>query len=284
MLFTKPKDIRYVDMAIWIDNNMYREDVDDNQLFEYLWHLALMLARKNKYFNKASYYEDFAVYFATDLFFRIKNPKQFDDNSKMTKIKSILNYMKSTIYPRKVSFEQQYYSQIVTPSIDDEDVQYDVQYSFADRLSESVDELARVEFNTCLKDINKTVKQYLKTIPYYSDKVTWYNIYLSCMLTIINSITITKREYDRIAALKYKDMSDAIEKVWKNQMDDIILFHLDDSMSNYIKVLVKRIQKLIAQDLSSCLNSYIPSVSGMSYLALSEINNISKQEWGENEN
>ena len=36
MLYTKPKDITYTGMAIWLDHNMYKEDVDENKMFEYL--------------------------------------------------------------------------------------------------------------------------------------------------------------------------------------------------------------------------------------------------------
>jgi hypothetical protein len=131
-----------------------------------------MLARKGRYFNKAQYYEDFATFLATQLFFRIKNPKQFDDNSKMNKIKSILNYIKAIIYSRKIVFEQEYYSQIISqPLSEDDAVEYDVEYSFADRISESVDELSRVEFDLCLHDIVKTIRNFLVRIPYRKDKI-----------------------------------------------------------------------------------------------------------------
>jgi len=130
-----------------------------------------MLARKGKYFNKSQYYDDFATYLATQVFFRIKNPKQFDDTQRMKKIKSILNYLKSILYPRKVSFEQEYYSQILTQPEDDEDVVYDTAYSFSNMISESVDEISKVEFTACLHDITKTFKTFLKRIPYYQDKV-----------------------------------------------------------------------------------------------------------------
>lgn len=129
-----------------------------------------MLARKGKFFNKAQYYDDFAAYLATQLYFRITNPKQFDENSKVQKIKSVLNYIKATIYPMKVNFEQEHYSQTVSAPIEEDDIEFDVQYSFSDILSESVDELSKVEFDLCLGNIDKTIKNFLQRIPYYSDK------------------------------------------------------------------------------------------------------------------
>ena len=126
-----------------------------------------MLARKGNFFKKSSYYEDFAVYMATMLFFRIKNPKQFEDPPKLKKIKSILNYIKKTIYPRKVDFEQEFYSQVISTP-DEEDTSIDTQYTFADRISESVDEISRVEFTACLEGICKTIRKFLEKRVHYS--------------------------------------------------------------------------------------------------------------------
>jgi hypothetical protein len=64
-------------MAIWIDENAYKEDCDDNTLYMYLSFLIEMLAKVNKYFNNEKDYEDFALTYATNIFYRYKNPKQF---------------------------------------------------------------------------------------------------------------------------------------------------------------------------------------------------------------
>ena len=110
----KPK-IKYTDMAIYIDTHVYTDDCDDDKVFLYLYYLSLMLSYKNKLFKRQEYYEDFAFTFAEDMFFRLKNPKQEmlkeDGTPKMEKLTSILNYMKRTIYGRKVNYEQQKYSQ-----------------------------------------------------------------------------------------------------------------------------------------------------------------------------
>ena len=284
MLYKKPKDVRYVDMAIWCDENMYKEDVDENQLFEYLWHLSLMLARKGRYFSKAQYYEDFATYVATSLFLRIKNTKQFDNTFKMQKIKSILNFLKSIIHYKKIDFEQEYYSQVISQPLPEDDVvEYDVEYSFADRISESVDELSRVEFDLCLHDIVKTIRNFLVRIPYRKDKIVWQNIYISCLLTLLNKIVIDSRDLVKIQNLKYKDIIDSMQDIWANQ-SEVILYHLDDNMENYIRILVREIQHVVANDLSTYLRTYIPSNSGMQYIALSEINNKSRYDWGDNIN
>jgi hypothetical protein len=90
---------------------VYREDLsedEDKLIFEYLYHLIEMLAYKAKFFSRYQYYEDFALYAASDIFIRLKNPKQFEydgnGNPKLKKIKSILNYIKAVLYAKKVDF------------------------------------------------------------------------------------------------------------------------------------------------------------------------------------
>ena len=36
-LYSKPKGMKYVDLAIWIDNNFYEPDCDRNKAFEYMY-------------------------------------------------------------------------------------------------------------------------------------------------------------------------------------------------------------------------------------------------------
>ena len=42
MIYTKPKDMRFVDMVIWVDKNMYKDDCDDEKLYEYLYLIISM--------------------------------------------------------------------------------------------------------------------------------------------------------------------------------------------------------------------------------------------------
>lgn len=50
-------------------------------------------------------------------------------------------------------------------------------------------------------------------------------------------------------------------------------------MEQYIKVLVREIEHVIANDLSSYLHTYVPTTSGMKYLAMSELNNKATYEF-----
>ena len=265
MVFIKPPDVRYVDMCIWVDENAYKKDCDVNKLFEYLYFLALMLAHKAKYFTKNKDYEDFAVYMASRTYFRLTNHKQFevDDSGdpKQNKIKSVLNYMKSILYPCKVDFQQQYYAQTVVTS---DDTNYDSEYSFEDKLHESLDEISIKEFEVCLNSIVDSCRSFISQIPYKVETATWQNIYLSVMLTFLNSITMPNSCVDK-----------PIEECAEIE-DCVILFHLPDTFRDYIIVLVRKMRHKIASDLSYVFHTYIPS-KGIDAVTLYALNGATKK-------
>jgi len=257
MLYTyyvKPK-VRYVDMAIWIDENAYLPNCDDNKLFEYLYHLVYMLAVKNRYFNSYDLYDSFAIYVATTAYFRLKNKKQFelDENNepKQVRIKSILNYLKQILAFRKISFQQTEYAQCLTPK------EKEIPYSnFNYILQQSCDDLRYVEFDVYLDDIAKTIKWVIKDIPYKKDIVVWNNIYLSCLLTYLDQITVSTKNFYRLENSKKDEQYDdkILFRVYKEQAEqEPILFHLDNTFSDYIKILVKEIKDEISLDLTSIL-------------------------------
>lgn len=275
MIFVKPNDVRYVDMCIWCDENAYKDDCDDEKLYQYLYFIAIMLAHKSNYFNKTKDYEDFALYMASQTFYRLRNPKQSqldaDGNPKMARIKSVLNYMKSTLYPRKVDFQQQYYAQT---QICVEDVDYDSAYSFSDKLEDTVDALTLIEFESCLHDIVKTVKFFLNKIPYKKDTSEWRNIYMSCLLTFLNSVTLSNADIARIKSYSKNTSNKYFSLIedYNRQANDVVLFHLDEKLRDYILVLVREIKRAVAADLSSSAGTHVPSRQSMTIIAISNIN------------
>ena len=59
-------------------------------------------------------------------------------------------------------------------------------------------QLLKVEVESYLLKINKTIKQFLQYSPYYNDKVMMHNIYISCMLTLLNQITLSNTNKKRM--------------------------------------------------------------------------------------
>lgn len=274
MLYKKPKGVKYTDMAIYIDTHIYTDDYDEDLVFVYLYHLAYMLARQNQWFKRADYYENYSVYTATRVFMRLTNPKQYiileNGEPKMSKIKSCLNYMKIIAYPCKVDFEQQEYGQTLIETDDDE---YSIQYTFSAQLSDSIDKMNLVEFKYCLGDIIETARNYIGKIPYRTQSKKWENIYLSCLLTYLNSITLKNREIKRIQNLKIqRNAIYKLDNLYAEEVqDDVILYHLKPNMHDYIFVLTNGMRRAMANDLCNLLHTYIPSTSGMKNIIFNEL-------------
>ena len=269
--YKKPSNVSYTQMCIWIDNNVYNKDCDENLVFEYLYHITRMLAYKRRFFEKAEYYDDFAIYAATRIFMRLKDKRQFEDDSKLTKIKSVLNYAKNILYPTKIAFENDAYAQnyIKTGKED-----YYPNLDFHSSLTNSINNLRVVDFSFCLDNIVKTIKSFVYSLP-YSSKIEIQNIYISCILSLLNSVVLSNKNKEKLNKLKELEklkMSN-IDRLYKKERDScVILYHLDISKKSYITVIVNELRHLIAEDLSNILNEDIESESNMKSLLMSSIN------------
>lgn len=252
MIYRKPNGVKYTDMCIYIDNNVYKDSFDESLVFQYLYHIVHMLAVQNKLFNRNQYYEDFAIFGATRIYLRLTNKKQFEldeeGNPKLKTIRSVLNYAKNVLYHLKVDFEQSNYYQIGTK---DELVEF-AGYSFNNILHKSIDSLEVCEFDIMISDISKTCRSFLTTIPYKCDTVEWMNIYVSVMLTLLNEITLSKKSKERIkhltstTRLKDKHINDAYKDACSNST---VLFRIDESIRSYITVLSRQLKHLIGNEL-----------------------------------
>ena len=251
MMYKKPKDISYTDMCIYIDTHIY-DDYDEQTVFEYLYHIMRMLATKHGYFKTTKDYEDFALYGASSLFMRLTMKKD------LPRIKSVLNYAKRVIYPLKVDFQKSAYSQTVS----EESYHEELNYNFNTIISKTLTSLDLSDFGLTMMDVGVTCKKFLSTIPYNRDSSEWMNIYVSVMLTFLNSVTLRNRSKDRLAHLDETHYLKEyhVDNFYEDERnDDPILFHLPSHMSNYISVLSRQLRSIIARDLSDILHTKVHS-------------------------
>lgn len=282
MIFQFPAGTTYAGMASYVDRHAYRTELtpfQEGRIYEDLYFLYHMLAVKGKLFRDFADYDDFSLYAATETFLRYKNPKQFELNEsgepRLEKIKSCLNYVKGTLYPYKVRYEQTYFSRASdkVESLDEYDET--TEYSFRRSLETSVDELARVEFDTCLGTLCEVSYAFIKATPYGSDRIEFKNVYISCLLTFLNSITLSYRGKKRIEEAKrdiYRS-PEIIENIYKEELaDPVILYHLEPSMKDYIYVLTKEMKHTMAVSLTHRFLADIPVSSVLSGYTMGELN------------
>lgn len=263
MTYEYPQDITYTEMAIWIDEHAYQDNLDETILYEYLYHLSHMLAGQHSLFRTAQEYDQFSLYSASRVFQRLMNVKQYEydesNKPKMKQIKSILNYLKKVIYPYKIDFEIE-----INSSDKDVDVIPTGIFNLGSHMIESASLFDKLEFSIALDSIAQIVKSHLSKIPCRKNSSEWDNIYLSCMLTLLDSVTLSNRTLENYENSKRVNVDVFLDQSYLElRYQKPILYHLPDSMSNYIRVLVNELRHVIAAEVSWKSNCYIPSDATM---------------------
>ena len=224
------------------------------------------LSVKAKLFKNWNDYDAFALEYSFKLYYRLISKKQYlpdKDPNKLKKIKSILNYIKKTIHPAKVDYQQQAFSQQFDPVLH-QDLVKSVRESCALQCSNQMKPILRIDFEYYLKKIVNTIKYCIKETPYSSDPVMSHKLYMSCLMTLTNQTTLNNYNKTRFSnRLKNGyNVDDFINHIYQDEIkNSIVLFHLDDNMKNYVMTLVKVIRKLIVHELKSLIGSSEPSDS-----------------------
>ena len=256
MIFKKPKDVRYVDMAKYIDENAYSDGRDEALIYEYVFHLSRMLARKRKLFLKADELDDFSLYVSSYIMYRYKNKKQYvfeNGEPKMTKLNHILSYIKAVVYKLSIRYKEETYA---SKSHKAEEIDLSNIHNFRDALLNSSCKTHTADFDLYINDIPRTIMEYLKKTPYSGIELK--NIYISCVMTIMSWMTLSIKNEERVKKLsKYaKSLDELLYTLYENERNSgVILYELDDSMRDYIKVLCNRIRNIIIGDLNYLLTS-----------------------------
>lgn len=286
MLYNKPKKVSYTQMCMWVDDNAYRDDCDVEKMFEYIYHICKMLAYKQRYFEKAQYYEDFGIFSASKIFMRYRHEGQFElDESgapKLNRVKSVLNYAKRVLYPYKVQFEQEFYAQNanVLPDAD-----FTCDMDFHSVMMESVDSIRIEDFKASIRTLESCTRDFISKYP-VANAVERENIYISVMLSLLNSIVLDNRRIDNMMEMygKSKLKMESINKEYRNNMkDSTVLYHLDDSYYDRVKVLTNELRHVISSNLSYFAHTDIPAESAMKSMLMQSINGDRMRDtsWGE---
>ena len=158
----------------------------------------------------------------------------------------------------KVTYEQENYIQ--TGLKDREDLMpIESELSFSDNLNTIVDELDLVDTEVYLGEVIRTIRAFLNQIPRKRKSPEWMNIYLSCVLTFLNMITLCRENKEKLSALKMLIYTkpQLIDKMYRQERENaVILYHLPPEYHDYILVLINRLKRIIARDMSTKARSY----------------------------
>lgn len=263
--YKKPANLKYTAMAIYVDKHAYDENPDVDTIYQYIYHLVYMLAIQKRFFHKAEDYDNYSLCCASIAYMRLRNPKQYlpeDDPRHLPRIKSILNYVKKILYPIKVNYQQDTFNQIVDTVSANTETLVGMRDSAANEVVRSSGGFLKSETEFYISRIAGSIKAYLKRLPYSSDKLTLNNIYISCLLSLLKSITLNKESVIKIQErqAKGKPVEDFIDRLYQaERLSSITLYHLNESMRPYITVLVNKIRSYISDDLRELIGFHEPA-------------------------
>lgn len=252
MTFEKP-NVGLITMCKYIDENIYTDNYDEYTAYTYIYHIIYDVAKHKLKLSNNETYDMFAIEMANYVFLRYVNKKQYqldeNGNPKMEKIKSVLNYVNTTIGHRYFSFKRKHGSNVISRD------KIDFVTDFNTLIANNLDNIYIKDFNLTTQQIGLTCEKFLESIPYPKNTVIWNNIYISVMLTFLNNITPT--EYVKNMLKNKGNYTDRrIDKIFNNlKYSTPILFHIPESMNNYISVLTRQLVHIIGQDLKEILNS-----------------------------
>lgn len=255
--YRKDSKLRYVDMAIYIDREIRNPDCDEEKCFEYMYQLFYILSVKGRMFQTASDYDSYALYGATQLFLRYR--KEREPDNKLKPIKSCLNYIKKILYPLKVNYQRSNFFQVFQEGALEGNapvVIADAKVTEARRLT---DDLLKAEYKYYLTQLPSTVKHVLKESPYSNNPVMMHNLYISCLLTLLKTLTMSNKNRTRLENKEAKCLptTDLMDRIYAEEGgDNVVIYHLEKSMKNYVKLLVNRCKSEIAHDLRYIVGSY----------------------------
>lgn len=256
MTYKKNPNMKYTDMCIYFDANIYKADRDDNILYQYLYHVCYMLASKGRYFKYFEDYDIFALYSSTRLYLRYPSKDKCADTPPEKKIKSILNYTKATIYPLKVDYQRENFAQTriygdkgQMESLVNITKQY-IQKNYSHGIVETL-------FDT-FKTLPEIIRNRIKDTPYKNDILVSKRLYMSCLLTFINSMTLSNDKIKKISNKRnIADKEDLyIKSLQRERQDAVMTWHLDDSFKDYVRVLTNKIRRDIENEIANTQKSF----------------------------
>ena len=140
-------------------------------------------------------------------------------------------------------------------------------------MQSSLDEMAKVRFDSYLGDIPKTVKAYLNRLPYRNDKAFMNNFYLSLLLSIMTYVTTsTETQKQMLEGRMTEERTFQIveKRMEEDERKNIVLFQLEPEYEDYFLVIFRQVRALIANELSQMLHTYIPQNVAFSNMLYSE--------------
>jgi len=257
-LYTNNENLKVVDMCKIFDEEFPLENRDDNKLFKYLYLIiyAVTLKEKPTWFQRYEDYDAYATYSTKVLYGRfIKQQKEGKQ------LKSILNYFHGAMNGLRINFQREEFAEVINAEHSEfipEQFLENMQVSLSNEYfaQEREDEITKL-----LNNVHKVAKQVIKESPYAKDSIMSHRLYISMLLTFLSNLTINNKamsKFNKKLKKNVKDSDDIFTKLLeKEKLESPILWKLDSSMSDYVRLLVNKMKFKLANKLRDIKNYYI---------------------------
>ena len=261
--YIKPSHLKYTDLCIYIDAHL--DDIKnpgeypdiEARIFEYLYHIVYALSLKSNFFKNFADYDDFAMYSAGELFLSMRK-KQINAGQEIrgrliVPVKSCLNFIKKVLFPLKVNYERQTFALIYNPEVGHD----------TDQLAENMRASVQASYRNLLKndliETSEKIPQLLwhivKNTPYQLDEVMLDRIYISCQLTFLNDIILSKKATTRVDKYISSNRDIKVSRFYQENNKEVILWHLPNHMKDFIRILVTRLKHDLSDELQELRSS-----------------------------
>ena len=251
--------LKYTDRAIYVDNNIGKEDADVGKIFDYIVDICYMLAKKGRLFKDKDERESFALYMASIVYMRMTNPKTLlpeTDPKHLPPIKSCLNYIKKTINAKRVDFLKITRKQA---SRRDDDVEQSAMQAYTEEgIKNQMPATLPTEVCLCFDTLDKIVKSIINSGVYKNDKVLCYKIYISVLLTLLNNYTVSAKNKERLRKAYTRSYYEIVlaETIKSEEERGPIVLGLDDSFKAYITFVAQTTKMKLVHDIKDILVDY----------------------------
>ena len=250
--YNKNNNLRYTQLCMYIDEHMKDvintgENPDiESTIFEYLYHIIYALAKKSCYFHKFEDYDDYALYAASEIYLTMHNKYIHAGEEKrgriIVPIKSCLNFIKKVMGPLKIDYQRKEFEAVADAALGHDtegmlkSARESVQADYRNDLWNDLEE--------ALKTIPNYIRRYLARSPFRNDKDMCSKLYISAMLTLLNSITLPQKLRNRLDRKAFNDTSAKITSRFSNSYkandEEVILWHLDQGFKVFVWVLMRK--------------------------------------------
>lgn len=247
--FNNAKNI-HTKMSIYFDENFYSDHRNDKNCHKYMYLIYYMLACQAKYFHKYEDYDEYAQFAANTIYMRFL--KKWGHGER---IKSVLNYAKSTTYPLKIMYQKANFRTVLPVDEFNQDVMKEyVQSQYNEGMEEDI--------ISVFSNITYHINDVINTTPYKYDRIVSKRLKISCLLTLLKSFTLSKEDISKLKERQEKGLKndELLYKMFNKEREtSTTLWRLDPSMGTYVQVLANQVRKKIMKDINEVRGSYMLS-------------------------